>query len=180
MPSIVPAGAFLSLFNPAHWKADATSSRADRDPYDSDGYDSDSDDSDPENPKEEYTQGLNLGPFSWPAWQARTGFMASIFSQTPHAGTPSAWRSEENMAAVWSFATSFWALPQVKKVAYMTRATKDNNTVGRILYLDWIKVEYPKWSVNQAILSSLSEHGVDPYTALKVRDATRVRVLSLE
>lgn len=171
MPSIIPAGSFLSLFNPTHWKMDAKAGCYSGD--DSDYDSSDSDDGNDSASKKEAE--FATGPFCWPTWQARTGFMAPVFSPHVYEGTPEAWRSEDRNAAVWSFATTFWALPQIKKVTFLVRSTRDNTSAGRGLYLDWIKGEYPKWSVNQVILASLCENGVDPYTTMKARKVPKVR-----
>ena len=156
MPSIAPAGALLSLFDPENWDDPG------EDANDSDDSDGEEDDAD--------TLRKNPCPFFWPAFQAQTGIMRPIFSPTPLAETPQAWKSEEDNAAVWSFVRKFWSLPKTQKVTFISRKTKDNNALGRVLFLDWLKVEYPRWGVNQIILSSLSECGVDPYSAIKLSD----------
>jgi hypothetical protein len=163
MPSIINAGSFLSLFDPANWISDAVVSPGDGD-------------MDPQSEADEDPDGVpaNLGPFSWPAWQARTGIMLPIFSPTPHAGTPMPWRSRENNEMVWCFVTTYWKLQQAQKVAFIARSLKDNNSIGRILFLDWFKAQYATWSINDAILSSLSENGVDPYSVLKLSTNTKV------
>lgn len=154
MPSITAAGAFLTLFDPANWPKPILEEQEDSNT---------TDEEEDEPPSKE-----DFGPFSWPAWQARTGIMQPIFSRVPGPGTPHAWASEEDNAAVWSFVTKFWSIPKIQKVSFVRRATNDNNSMGRILFLDWLKDVYPKWSVNHVILSSLFECGVDPYSAARL------------
>jgi len=160
MPTIPPSGAFLTLFNPSNWQARQAS-------------DSDTSSSDPDSDASaEPAVVKDHGPFSWPSWQARTGFMRPIFSRSPHSGTPSAWQSKEDNDAVWSFVTKFWTLPQAEKVGYIRRGRTDNDSRGRTLYLDWFKAEAKKWAYNQAILFSLSDCNVDPYSTLKLMDGS--------
>jgi hypothetical protein len=160
MPSIVPTGAFLTLFNPKNW-----------DPLIEDNNNNNSDaEKDNDEPQKDF------GPLLWPAFQAHTGIMRPIFSPTPLAGTPQAWSSQRDNAAVWSFITKFWSLPKTQKVTFISCKTKDNNSLGRTLYLDWLKAEYPRWSVNQVVLSSLCECGVDPYSSLRLLDGGQGKV----
>ncbi len=161
MPTIPPSGAFLSLLNPSNWKPYNASSEGT-------SSDSESDTSEPS----ECPSTKDHGPFSWAPWQARTGFMRPILSQSPHAGAPHQWQSKEDNDAVWSFVTKFWTLSQTERVNYIRRSRVDNDSRGRILYLDWFKAESPKWAFNRVILSSLSECGVDPYSTLKQLDGS--------
>lgn len=166
MPTIAPAGAFLNLFNPSNWTTS----------YDESSEESSGSDLELDIPEPSKHAGIkDHSPFSWSAWQARTGFMKPIFSAAPHPEIPQEWRSKEDNEAVWCFVSTFWKLPQVEKVAYIRRAQVDNNSRGRILYLDWFKAESPKWAFNGVILSSLSECGVDPYSTLKLlKGSTKV------
>ena len=164
MSLISPQGAFLSLFNPDNWANDPQPN-----------HDSDSDDSDQDQDHGHSPPPKQTGPFTWPAWQARTGIMQPIFSPTPYSGTPSAWQNEADNELVWSFVTTFWNLPQTKRVDFVACRTKDSNSAERILFLDWYNAESSKskarWCINDVILSSLCEHGVDPYSTLKLCDS---------
>jgi hypothetical protein len=164
MPTIQTSGAILSLLDPNNWTHETQHSK--------DSMDLESSDSEPDEDGDIVT---NRGPFSWPAWQAITGIMHPIFSPEPNAGTPEAWRSVKDSEAVWAFVITYWELSQTDKFSFIVCKLNDCNARGRILYLDWFKVEWPKWFMNKRILSSLSEHSVDPYSVLGLPGNTRVR-----
>jgi len=164
MPSIFPSGAFLGLFNSANWTATNTNTSEDTSDSDVSDSDSDLDASHATN----VTNTNDHEPFSWPTWQARTGFMQPIFSLKLTAGTPQKWWNKEDNAAVWSFVTKFWSLSLTNRVCFLHRNRQDNDLKDCTLYLDWFKAESSKWHFNCIILSSLKECSVDPYSYRKL------------
>jgi hypothetical protein len=146
-----PAGALLAM------------SALDDDPGDSYSMDIDSTgdpdgEADPLNEK----RSVQHPPWCWPAWQQRTG----VYS-TPFSKDNSPWDSDGDADAVIAFATKYWSLDESLRPAFISRSCNDNNNHGRKLWLDWTKAGFQKWKINDAVDTSLTEKGVDPYSVLR-------------
>jgi len=105
-------------------------------------------------------------PWCWPAWQKLTGVDTSPFSPE-YNKDDSPWKSSEDNAAVWAFASNFWSLPENEQVEYMKRSNQDNDRVGRDLWLTWIEGVGADWGLNLAVDTALATSRVDPYSVMK-------------
>jgi Fe-S cluster biosynthesis and repair protein YggX len=114
-------------------------------------------------------------PWCWATWQARTELMCAPFSPTVCDDTPELWRPEGCNSAVWAFISNYFAKSDgSERIEYIKRRA-DNDGSGRNLYLQWFKSKWSKWSINQAVVDVLAEHGMDPYSVMKRHKLSKVR-----
>jgi hypothetical protein len=104
-------------------------------------------------------------PWCWTAWQERTKVYALPF--TPTHGSNSLWKTPESTLAVWTFANNFWDMIESEQLKYIRRKLTDNDRVGRVLWLDWVKNAMLSWGIRDTIEKVLVERGFDPYSVMK-------------
>jgi len=105
-------------------------------------------------------------PWCWSAWRKLTGIDTCPFSPE-YNKDDSPWKSSEDNAAVWAFASNFWSLPENEQVQYMKISNQDNDRVGRQLWLTWIEGVGADWGLNLAVDTALATSRVDPYSVMK-------------
>jgi hypothetical protein len=110
-------------------------------------------------------------PWCWTAWQDRTGRSVAPFSKDPIDDSP--W-SPSASQAVWTFASNFWALSETEQLGYMIRNRKDNDSVGRGHWVDYVNSSWRDWKINETVDATLAEHGFDPYSIMKRMKVAKV------
>jgi hypothetical protein len=110
-------------------------------------------------------------PWCWSAWQDRTGRSIAPFSKEPIDDSP--W-SPSASQTVWTFASNFWALSETDQLGYMIKNRKDNDTVGRGHWIDYVTFSWRDWKINETVDATLAEHGFDPYSIMKRMKVAKV------
>jgi hypothetical protein len=157
MPSQNPHGAFLAI--------SAQADDVDDNRMSVDG------DSDPDSPP---LSSFNRPPWSWPAWQKRTGEDQSPFS--PDFKDGSVWCSADDSQAVSTYVNNFWAPRDSDQIDYAQRSRSDNDKKGRILWLDWVNKSWTDWKVNDTIDNTLAQRRLDPYFVMKRLKVAKVGI----
>jgi hypothetical protein len=159
MPSLIPLAAILAAAAYPSIEPDDSSMLADDAGSDSENDDEPSPDSIPL-------------PWGLSAWQKRTGIYQSPFSPTFEEG--SLWKSAAEADAVRTFKSNFCATNESEQHLYIQRARKDNDALGRTLYLDFMTERWSTWKINDTVNMVLAERGLDPYTVMKRQKASSV------
>ena len=155
MPSQSPAGALLAL-------------SAHHDDPDDDDDDAMSVDDEEDNDK---PSSKSYPPWCWAAWQERTGRSNAPFSLDTTDGSP--W-SPSTTQTVRVFALNFLALGDSDQLGYIIRNRKDNDTVGRGHWLDYVNLSWRDWKMNDTVDATLAEHGFNPYSVMKRMKVAKV------
>ncbi|KAG1737029.1 P-loop containing nucleoside triphosphate hydrolase protein [Suillus lakei] len=104
-------------------------------------------------------------PWCWPTWQERTKFTLAPFPVVTEESL-SPWKTSEEMEAVSTFVSNFWALSEADQINYI-RCQPDNDSKGRQLWLSFFKEQSGQWKVNSTVDAVLAERNLDPYSVMK-------------
>jgi hypothetical protein len=115
------------------------------------------------------------GPWCWETWRSITGLDSAPFSRDAAEHPPKSW-TPSTVAAVRSFASKFWSLPENERIGFMTRRT-DNDAVGREAWCTLIVEGWNKdWKIHDTIVKLLEEHQIHPYTVMRRLKVKTVRL----
>jgi hypothetical protein len=164
MPSLIPVGAILAAAAYPSIETDDSSIPVD------DNASSNSEDEDQSSPAS-----IPL-PWGLSTWQKRTGIYQSPFAPTFEEG--SLWKTADQAEAVRTFMSNFCAIPESEQCQYILRARKDNDALGRTLYLEFMTDRWSAWKINDTVNTALADRGLDPYTVMKRHKASSVSIFT--
>lgn len=116
---------------------------------------------------------LTYHPWSWSAWQQRTGISKSPFSHNPEI-----WKDNIEAEAVKSFADSFWEKSDAQRVEYMVLKSSDNHSHGRKAWNNFVRDRWNRdWKMDETIMEILAEKALDPYSCMRRAKSPKVGFL---